>query len=61
MSLKYAILGDGGQPGFKILNYDDFNKKLESLKSNDQDGLMIRYSPQNIVKKYYTPELMFNN
>ena len=64
-NIKNYILHDGGK-----LQIFDANEGYNTLKSKidwkglgqpSHNGFFVRYSPQNIVKKYYTPELMFNN
>jgi len=60
--LRYVIWANGSNPGFQVLTIDEFCDKLQKETYNFKNGgFFVRYSPQNIVKKYYTPELMFNN
>ena len=60
--LRYVIWANGSNPGFQVLTIDKFCNELQKGTHNFKDGgFVVRYSPQNIVKKYYTPELMFNN
>jgi len=62
--VKYAIRADGCHNGFELLNY---NELIDTISKECRYGgkpigtLCIRYSPLNVVKQYYTPELMFNN
>ena len=61
-ALRYVIWANGSNPGFQVLTIDKFCDKLQKETYNfTNGGFFVRYSPQNIVKKYYTPELMFNN
>ncbi|MBR0183841.1 MAG: hypothetical protein IJQ10_01565 [Clostridia bacterium] len=61
-ALRYVIWANGSNPGFQVLTIDKFCNELQKGTHNFKDGgFVVRYSPQNIVKKYYTPELMFNN
>ena len=60
--LRYVIWANGSNPGFQVLTIDEFCDKLQKETYDFKNGgFVVRYSPQNIVKKYYTPELMFNN
>ena len=66
--VKYAIRADGCEhnehAGFELLSYDELvNTISEECRSGNKPvgTLCIRYSPLNVVKQYYTPELMFNN
>ena len=62
--VKYAIRADGCHNGFELLNYSEL---IDAISKECRCGgkpigtLCIRYSPLNVVKQYYTPELMFNN
>ena len=66
--VKYAIRADGCEhnehAGFELLSYDELvNTISEECRSGNKPvgTLCIRYSPLNVVKQYYAPELMFNN
>ena len=41
--------------GFEIISKNDSLKKLTKYGT-----IYVKYSRYNIVKKYYTPELMYN-
>ena len=59
--LRYVVWANGSNQGLQVLTMDEFCDKLSKETSNfKQGGFFVRYSPDNIVKKYYTPELMFN-
>ena len=54
-NIKYFLWGDGMNKGFEIISKNDSLKKLTKYGT-----IYVKYSRYNIVKKYYTPELMYN-